>query len=257
MYAIIMSGGKQYKAEAGSVIRVEKLDAEIGAEVEFDVLLAVDGETVTAGDPLVKNCEVKGKVLAHGKAKKIVVFKYKKKKNYRKKQGHRQPFTSVEIVAVGDDKVEEKIAAAPESEAVSDPEDNKADDVKAKAAGAAPAAKKVAQAKKTPAPVKKTGSAKPAAKKTETKSTAAASKSSPAAKKTGAAKTAGTAQKKPAAAKKAPVKKTGDTKAEKKTTPVKKDTPAKKAAPAKKPATVKKDTPAKKDAETGSEDKQD
>ena len=87
MYAIIKSGGKQYKVEPGMVIKVEKLDAEVGSEVAFEALLTSDGKKVAVGDPILKDVAVKGKVLAQDKAKKVIVFKYKPKKDYRKKTG--------------------------------------------------------------------------------------------------------------------------------------------------------------------------
>lgn len=98
MYAIMQTGGKQYRVAEGDTIFVEKLDAEEGAEVTFDKVLAViDGEDVKVGKPLVEGASVAGKVVAHGKGKKILVFKYKAKANYRRRQGHRQPFTRVLI----------------------------------------------------------------------------------------------------------------------------------------------------------------
>lgn len=100
MYAIIRTGGKQYKVEAGDVITVEKLDQEVGATVSFDVLMLCDGEDVKVGQPTVSGASCKAEVLEHGKAKKVIVFKYKPKKNYRKKQGHRQPYTKVKITEV-------------------------------------------------------------------------------------------------------------------------------------------------------------
>ncbi len=100
MYAIIRTGGKQYKVEAGDEILVEKLEAEIGAEVSFEVLM-LGGEKVVVGTPVVEGVKAKAEVLEHGKGKKVVVFKYKPKKNFRKKQGHRQPYTKVKINAIG------------------------------------------------------------------------------------------------------------------------------------------------------------
>ena len=85
MYAIVQTGGKQYKAAVGDIISVEKLDAEVGAEVTFDVLLVADGENVTVGTPVVEGVKATGKVVEHGKGKKVIVFKYKPKKNIRKK----------------------------------------------------------------------------------------------------------------------------------------------------------------------------
>lgn len=101
MYAIIESCGKQYKVTQGDVIFFEKLDTEEGNKINFDkVVLVSDGEKIEVGNPYVKGVEVEGKVIAHGKGKKIIVFKYKPKKNYRKKQGHRQPYTKVEITLI-------------------------------------------------------------------------------------------------------------------------------------------------------------
>ena len=99
MYAIVETGGKQYKVERGDQLVVEKLDAEPGAAVELDVLLVSDGKAVQVGRPVVAG--VKAKVVEHGKGDKVVVLHYKPKKNYRKKQGHRQPYTKIEIVSIG------------------------------------------------------------------------------------------------------------------------------------------------------------
>ena len=101
MYAIIESCGKQYKVAQGDVVFFEKLDAEEGKKVSFDkvILVSEDGK-VQVGNPYVKGVKVEGKVVSHGKAKKIIVFKMKPKKNYRRKQGHRQPYTKVEITGI-------------------------------------------------------------------------------------------------------------------------------------------------------------
>ena len=101
MYAIVKTGGKQYKAEVGKFIDVEKLDAEVGDEVSFDVLMVVDGNKSQIGAPVLEGVKVTGKVLAQDKARKILVFKYKAKKDYRRRQGHRQPYTRVEIISIG------------------------------------------------------------------------------------------------------------------------------------------------------------
>lgn len=101
MYAIIQTGGKQYKVETGDQILVEKLDAEVDTEVEFETLLVSDDAGVKVGKPVIKGVTVKGKVLEQGKGKKVIVFKYKPKKNIRKKNGHRQPYTKVEILSIG------------------------------------------------------------------------------------------------------------------------------------------------------------
>ena len=99
MYAIIRTGGKQYKVEAGDEILVEKLDLEAGAEVCFEVLMLCDGETI--GKPVVEGVCAKAEVMEQTKGDKVVVFKYKAKKNIRKKQGHRQPYTKVKINTIG------------------------------------------------------------------------------------------------------------------------------------------------------------
>ena len=98
MYAVIETGGKQYKVQEGDVVFVEKLEADEGANVVFDKVMAVSSEgSVNFGKPLVTGASVSGKVLSHGKDKKIIVFKYKAKKGYRNKTGHRQPYTKVQI----------------------------------------------------------------------------------------------------------------------------------------------------------------
>ncbi|MFD0047857.1 50S ribosomal protein L21 [Actinomycetes bacterium NPDC127524] len=100
MYAIIETGGKQIKVAAGETVYIEKLDVEAGETVTFDKVLFVGGEDVKVGSPLVAGATVTGKVEKHGRQKKIIVFKYKAKKNNRKKQGHRQPYTKVVIDAI-------------------------------------------------------------------------------------------------------------------------------------------------------------
>ncbi len=97
MYAIIETGGKQVKVEEGQTIYVEKLNAAEGDTVTFDKVLMIGGENVKVGTPYVEGATVTGKVEKQGRGKKIIVFKYKPKKNYRKKQGHRQPYTKVTI----------------------------------------------------------------------------------------------------------------------------------------------------------------
>ena len=101
MYAIIESCGKQYKVAEGDVVFFEKLDAEEGKKVTFDnVVLVSDDKKIEVGAPYVKGVKVEGKVVSHGKGKKILVYKYKAKKNYRRTQGHRQPYTKVEITKI-------------------------------------------------------------------------------------------------------------------------------------------------------------
>ena len=101
MYASIVTGGKQYKVEVGSEIMVEKLDNEVGDKVSFDILMIADGSDIEIGKPVLSGVSAKGEVLEHGKGKKVIVFKYKPKKDYRKKQGHRQPYTKVKILSIG------------------------------------------------------------------------------------------------------------------------------------------------------------
>jgi large subunit ribosomal protein L21 len=101
MYAIIETGSKQYRVEPGAAIRVEKLPAEVGASVTFDRVLLVSGDgNVAVGAPTVAKATVTGEVVRHGRAPKVMVFKKKKRKNYRRTQGHRQDFTDVKITAV-------------------------------------------------------------------------------------------------------------------------------------------------------------
>lgn len=98
MYAVVAAGGKQYKVEEGDILRVEKIAGEVGSSVAFDrVLLVADGDDLVTGQPVVENASVHGQIVEQGKSKKILVFKYKRRKRYRRKQGHRQPFTAVRI----------------------------------------------------------------------------------------------------------------------------------------------------------------
>ena len=98
MYAIIETGGKQYRVSEGDVINVELLAADVDSTIEIDRVLAVgEGESIKVGSPVVEGAKVVLKVLEHGKGKKVIVFHYKPKKNIRKKNGHRQPFTKVQI----------------------------------------------------------------------------------------------------------------------------------------------------------------
>jgi large subunit ribosomal protein L21 len=116
MYAIIETGGKQYKVQNGDQLRVEKLNAEAGSTVVFDkVLAAGEGSDIKVGAPYLEGLTVEGTVVESGKGDKVVIFKYKAKKDYRKKQGHRQPYTLVEITAIGGEAApaEEKPAKKP------------------------------------------------------------------------------------------------------------------------------------------------
>ena len=162
MYAVFETGGKQYKASKGDVVFVEKLDTEIGKSVSFDALVVSDGDNVMIGTPTVKGAKVKAKVIAQGKEKKVVVFKYKPKENYRKKQGHRQPFTKIEITGITTAKEKATEETAAEIAAAEKPAAKPA----AKAAKPATATKAAAEKAAKPAAEKK-----PAAKKTTAKAT--------------------------------------------------------------------------------------
>jgi large subunit ribosomal protein L21 len=101
MYAIVNTGGKQYKIQQGDVLRVEKIPGEVGSPVSFDkVLMFSDGENVNIGRPVLDNVAVKGHIVEQGKDKKIIVFKYKKRKRYRRKLGHRQQYTAIKIDSI-------------------------------------------------------------------------------------------------------------------------------------------------------------
>jgi len=98
MYAVIKTGGKQYKVSAGEKLKIESIVAEVGSEIVLDqVLLVADGEKVTAGTPLVSGAAVKATVVSHGRGEKIEIFKMRRRKHYRKTQGHRQNYTEIQI----------------------------------------------------------------------------------------------------------------------------------------------------------------
>jgi large subunit ribosomal protein L21 len=100
MYALVEFKGKQYKAETGALLKVDKIDAEPGTALDIDTVLLVSGETVTVGSPYVQGAKVSATVESHGKDDKIIVFKYKPKKDYRRKQGHRQQYSIIKIGAI-------------------------------------------------------------------------------------------------------------------------------------------------------------
>jgi len=100
MYAVIKTGGKQYKVAQGDRLRVEKLPASVGDTVTFDEVLLVGGDAIKIGAPLVAGAKVEAKVIAQEREKKIIVFKFRRRKNYRRKNGHRQPFTALEITGI-------------------------------------------------------------------------------------------------------------------------------------------------------------
>ena len=121
MYAIIETGGKQYRVQEGDVITVEKLNAAVGETVCFDhVLVLGEGEGIQVGTPYVGTA-VEGKVVEEGKGKKVIIFKYKAKKDYRKKQGHRQPYTELKINGISvNGEMKSKAAEAPKAEAAAE-----------------------------------------------------------------------------------------------------------------------------------------
>lgn len=196
MHAVIRTGGKQYRVAEGDILRVEKLQAEAGDKVELDeVLLISDGETVAVGNPLVTGGKVTAEVRSHGRGDKIEVIKFKRRKKYRRKQGHRQDYTELQVTAIaggGKAKSTGKQAAAKKDEAKQAEPEKKA----AKAAPKKETAKEAGESKSAAAATKKdtaTAKKKPAAKKAEggTKKSGAGT-----AKKKAAAKSAsGTAAK--------------------------------------------------------------
>jgi large subunit ribosomal protein L21 len=98
MYAVVNTGGKQYRVEKGETLRIEKIPGEVGSQVTFDkVLMVADGKTIRVGQPLLEKALVQASIVEQDKAKKIIVFKYKRRKRYRRKQGHRQPYTAIRI----------------------------------------------------------------------------------------------------------------------------------------------------------------
>jgi large subunit ribosomal protein L21 len=140
MYAIIKTGGKQYRVQQGDELRVEKLDAKVGDKVVFDEVVAVGGDKLVVGTPFVEGYAVKAEVLEQGKADKVIIFKYKAKKDYRRKNGHRQPFTLVKITDIGGSGAKASKADKP---------------AKAETAKKAATAKKAEPAKKAAKPAKK------------------------------------------------------------------------------------------------------
>ena len=183
MYAVVSSGGKQYRVEPGGTLIVERLTADAGATVTFDrVLLVGDGEAVTVGTPLVSGASVSATVLGEELGPKIIIFKFKQKVKYRRRTGHRQHLTRVRIDGITADG---KTTSAPETEA------------KAPRARRAKAAAPTAKAPAKKAPAKKVTAAKTPAKKTPAKKTDAATSAarSAAAKKAAATRAANAAAK--------------------------------------------------------------
>ena len=100
MYAIIAAGGKQYRVSQGDVIYIEKVNQDVDSAISFDVLMVENNGDVKVGNPVIAGAKVEGKVVAQVKGEKIIIYKYKSKKNYHRKNGHRQPYTKVEITAI-------------------------------------------------------------------------------------------------------------------------------------------------------------
>jgi large subunit ribosomal protein L21 len=163
MYAVFRSGGKQYRAVKGDVLRLEKIEADEGATIKFDeVLLLGEGSDIKVGSPLLSGSTVSGKVVRQGKSKKVPVVKFKRRQNYLRQGSHRQFFTEVEITGITGAGAK---ASAPKAEAAEKPVAKKAAGTAAhKKAAKKPVAKKAA--------AKKTAAKKPAAKKTAAKKTA-------------------------------------------------------------------------------------
>ncbi len=166
MYAVIETGGKQYRVQEGDVITVEKLNVAAGDDITFDkVLLLNDGEKVQVGAPIVEAAKVFGTVVENGKGQKVIIFKYKAKKDYRKKQGHRQPYTMIKIesLSANGKPAPKKVVEKPAAEAVEaeKPAVEKKPAEKKAAAEKKPAAKKAETAEKAKKPAAKKA-AKPA-----------------------------------------------------------------------------------------------
>ncbi len=100
MYAVIKTGGKQYRVSEGQRLRVERLDGNPGDKLSFDQVLLVGGDSLKIGQPLVPGAKVSAEIVGHDRAKKIIVFKFRRRKNYRRKQGHRQPYTELKITGI-------------------------------------------------------------------------------------------------------------------------------------------------------------
>jgi large subunit ribosomal protein L21 len=100
-FAVIRTGGKQYRVEPGTLIRVEKIEGDVGAAVEFNEVLLAGGDAIRIGTPLVEGAIVRGQIVAHARDKKVLIFKKKRRKNYRRRRGHRQSLTTVKVTEIG------------------------------------------------------------------------------------------------------------------------------------------------------------
>ena len=143
MYAVIKTGGKQYKVAAGDYLKAEKLDGDVGSKVVIDkILMLADGDDVTIGSPLVDGAKVNATVLSHGKGDKVMIFKFSRRKHYRKTQGHRQSYTEIQIDDINGKGAAKKAAAKPAAA-----KKEAAEKSAAKPAAEKPAAKKSAATK--------------------------------------------------------------------------------------------------------------
>jgi large subunit ribosomal protein L21 len=168
MYAIVEIAGQQFKVEEGKKIFVHRLDAEEGKKIDFDQVLLIDDDgKITIGEPVIKDAVVEGKVLENVRGDKVIVFKKKRKKGYRVKNGHRQNFTQVEIISINEKASPKKASAKKEDAVITEEPVKEAKVTEKKAEAKKPAAKKVT------AKAKETVSEKPAAKKPAAKKPAA------------------------------------------------------------------------------------
>ena len=152
MYAVVNSGGKQYKIQQGEILRVEKISGDVGSPVTFDrVLMFSDGENVNIGKPLLDSVSVEGHIVEQGKAQKIIVFKYKRRKRFRRKNGHRQEFTAVLIDSIKAQGTKAQKAAEPKTEAKAEVKQPEAKEAAPKEAAAKKAEPKKETAKKAEA----------------------------------------------------------------------------------------------------------
>jgi len=168
MYAVLNSGGKQYKVQKGEVLKVEKISGDVGSSVTFDrVLMFSDGENVSIGQPVLDSVSVEGHIVEQGKAKKIIVFKYKRRKRFRRKNGHRQEFTAVLIDSIKAKGTKAAKAAEPKAEAKAEVKESETQKAAPKKAAPKKAVAKETAAKK--AAPKKAAPKKETAEKAETK----------------------------------------------------------------------------------------
>lgn len=187
MFAVIQTGGKQYKVASNDTLVVEKLAGEPGEKVTFDVLAVGSEKQVAVGAPTVSGAKVTAEILSHGKGEKVVIFKKKRRQNYRRTRGHRQPYTALFITEIVDDKGNKVAADNDKKPKAKKPaaEPKKAEEK----AAAKPAAKKAAPKKAAAKPAAKTAEKKPAEKKAAAKPAAKKAETKTAAKKPAAKKT--------------------------------------------------------------------